>query len=128
MPTIQVSKLHSFKGHSSGIYCLELLTESSFISAGGDGQIVKWDVSSFDDGNLIAKVDAPVYGLCIDVNRLLIGESGRAVHMIDIETKSPIRSVAIKAPVFSIRRFGDQFLMGTGAGELIVFDLSLIHI
>ena len=125
MANIQINKRHSFTGHSSGIYELNSINDREFISAGGDGQIVRWNLETMDDGQVIAKVGAPVYAVCIDEDRALIGENSRAVHMISLDEAKPIRSVEIKSPIFAMERVDDKYLIGTGAGELLIFDLDL---
>ena len=125
MPDIQVLKRHSFKGHTSGIYCLQAIDDATFLSAGGDGQVVKWDLKTGADGQVIAKLDSTIYGLLVDGGNLLVGENSRAVHLIDLGTKNVIRSVEVKSPIFDIQRVGERYLVGTGAGELLCFDLNL---
>ena len=125
MPNIQVQKRHTFKGHMSGIYCLQALQESSILSAGGDGKVVKWDVENLSNGQVIAKLDSTIYALLVDENKLLVGENSRAIHMLDLITNKVLRSVEIKSPIFVIHRVANQYLIGTGAGELLCFDLEL---
>jgi len=125
MLNIQIQKRHTFKGHKSGIYCLQSIDDSSFLSAGGDGQVVKWEMKNPSDGQVIAKLDSTIYGLLVDGENLLVGENSRAIHLIDLKTKNVIRSVEIKSPIFDIQRVANQYLVGTGAGELLCFDLSL---
>ena len=125
MPHIQISKQHSFKGHNGGIFELQPVNDREFISGGGDGQVVKWNLESLEDGQVIAKVTSTIYGLLVDGSKLLIGENSRGLHLIDITTKAVLRSVEIKAPIFSMLKVKDQYLIGTGAGELFVFDLQL---
>lgn len=125
MADIQVSKRHHFEGHKSGIFDLKNSDGNSFLSAGGDGQVVKWDAENGGDGQVIAKVDSTIYAILQDNDRLLVGENSRGLHLVDIASKQPIRSVAIKSPIFSIEKLNDQYLVGTGAGELFVFDNDL---
>jgi WD40 repeat protein len=125
MQPIEISKRATFKGHSSGIFCLDALTAHEFISAGGDGQLVMWNLKKPGDGQVIARMDSTIYGLRVDGRRLLVGENGRALHMIDLDDHKVLRSVEIKAPIFAIHREADRYLVGTGAGELFVFDLHL---
>jgi len=125
MTQIQITKRANFTGHTSGIFCLQAVDECAFISAGGDGQVVQWNVQQPEEGKVIAKVNSTIYGLLADGDRLVVGENGRAIHLIDLKQNHVLRSVEIKSPVFAIHRLGDRYLVGTGAGEIFVFDTSL---
>ncbi|MCP4456596.1 MAG: WD40 repeat domain-containing protein [Cytophagales bacterium] len=125
MANIQLQKSHTFTGHTSGIFCLQAVDEYHFLSAGGDGQVVSWDLKNLFDGQIIAKLDSIIYGLLTDGDKVLIGESSRALHLLDMTNNIVLRSVEIKSPIFAIHRIGDQYLIGTGAGELLCFDLEL---
>lgn len=125
MPDIQITKRHTFTGHSSGIFDLQAINDHQFLSAGGDGQIVIWDTKTLEDGQVFAKVNSTVYSLLVDNDHLLVGENSRAIHLVRLSDKSPIRSMEIKSPIFATERIGDQYFIGTGAGELFIFDLEL---
>ena len=122
---IDVKRVHLFQGHTSGIFDLKALNEHEFVSAGGDGQVVRWSLAKPGDGQLIAKVDSTVYAICVDGERLLVAENGRGLHLLNYQSREVLRSVEIKAPIFAIERIDDRYLVGTGAGELFIFDLHL---
>lgn len=125
MLNIQIQKRHTFKGHTSGIFCLQSLSDREFLSAGGDGQIVKWNLENCQDGQVIARLDSTIYSILVDKEHLLIGENSRAIHLIDLVTRKVIRSVEVKSPIFDIHRDDDLYFVGTGAGELLCFDMNL---
>ena len=125
MLDIQIQKRHTFKGHTSGIYCLQPIDDHHLLSAGGDGQVVKWNLKNPSDGQVIAKLDSTIYGLLADHDKVLIGENSRALHLLDYSNNTVLRSIEVKSPIFDIHRFGDLYLVGTGAGELLCFDLNL---
>ena len=125
MANINIQNRHKFSGHSTGIFDLKPINECEFLSAGGDGQVVKWNVKDLKDGQVVAKVNSTIYAICVDGDRLLVGENSRAMHMIELSSKKVLRSVEIKSLVFSIERVDDYYLVGTGAGELFVFDLEM---
>jgi WD40 repeat protein len=102
--------------------------EKEFISAGGDGQVVRWNPQQPEEGKVIAKVNSTIYGLLVDGDRLVVGENSRAIHLIDLSTNKVMRSVEIKSPMFAIQRLDDRYLVGTGAGEIFVFDLSMNYL
>ncbi|MEQ9007028.1 MAG: WD40 repeat domain-containing protein, partial [Ekhidna sp.] len=53
MGTISAKKLHTFLGHNDSIYTLQELDDHRFISAGGDGMVVLWDLKLPDEGEVI---------------------------------------------------------------------------
>ena len=128
MAQLEIKKIQTFTGHTSGIFCLQSFGEEKFISAGGDGQIVKWNAADEEEGKVIAKVNSTVYGMLVDGDRLVVGENSRALHLIDLIDNKVLRSIEIKSPIFSIERVGDRYLIGTGAGEVLSFDTSLNYL
>lgn len=125
MPQVQIIKSHTFSGHSTGIFDLKAVNDHQFLSAGGDGQVVRWDVQEQADGQVIAKVSSNIYAICVDGPHLLVGENSRAIHLISMDDSQVLRSVEIKSPIFSIERIDERYFVGTGAGELFIFDLNL---
>lgn len=128
MAQIEITKKQTFGGHATGIFCLQPFGRDQFISAGGDGQIVKWSAVSEDEGKVIAKVGSTVYGMLVDGDRLVVGENSRAIHLIDLVENNVLRSIEIKSPIFAIEKVGDRYLVGTGAGEVFIFDPSLNYL
>jgi WD40 repeat protein len=125
MAQLEITKRHTFTGHTGGIFCLQSFEKDQIISAGGDGQIVKWSTGQPEEGKVIAKVNSTVYGMLTVNNRMVVGENSRALHLIDLLENKVLRSVELKSPVFVIEKVGDRFLVGTGAGEILSFDQSL---
>jgi WD40 repeat protein len=123
MQKIQVVKRFTFTGHSGSLYCLAKLGPSGFVSAGSDGQVVTWDLDAPGQGTAILKAESSVYGLHVDGSRLVVGENGKALHLV--QPPEVLRSMEIKSPIFAIHQLDGRYLVGTGAGELFVFDPSL---
>jgi WD40 repeat protein len=125
MTQIEITKRHTFTGHTSGIFCLQPYGANQFVSAGGDGQIVKWHLDEAEEGKVIAKVNSSIYGMLTAGDRMVVGENSRAIHLIDLIDNKVLRSVELKSPVFAIEKVGERYLIGTGAGEVFTFDESL---
>ena len=66
MGKIEVKKLHTFLGHNDSIYTLHGLDDHRFVSAGGDGMVVLWDLRSPDEGEVIVKIEGSVYAVTFD--------------------------------------------------------------
>jgi len=126
--TIQVQKLTTLTGHRDCIYTVGPSDEEShFISAGGDGMIVKWPLSGLENGKLIARVENSVYAFHVfkPTNRLLVGHNYEGVHEIDINEKKEVRSSKLTtAAIFDISSYKNYVLVGDGNGILTVIDYS----
>jgi len=125
---ISVVKSHTYKGHSDCLYTLEPIDSQRFISAGGDGLIVKWDVENPDNGELIVKIPASVYALSYESTRktLVVGQNFSGIHLIDIDIKKEIGSVELtESQIFDIQTTEQLILVATGDGEVIVLDWEL---
>ena len=72
VPTGQVSL--NLKGHSDSVRCLLTVGSDTVISAGADGNIIKWDISSHHHGEEVQKSAVVVHGHAVD--RLALFESG----------------------------------------------------
>lgn len=124
---IQVTKIDTFSGHRDCVYTLERSIDNEcFFSAGGDGLVVKWNLSAPDLGELIAQVGASVYAICLDTerNQLWIGQNFEGIHLIDMATKQPIKSIKLtNASIFDIKIVEQTALIGLSDGTLIVMDV-----
>ncbi len=75
-------------GHRAAVYALATAKEPGhFLSAGGDGWIVSWDVRSPENGRLLATVETQVFSLLSlpDEARWVAGDMNGGVHWIDYQ-------------------------------------------
>lgn len=126
MSPIQVSKLHAFTGHNDCVYTLApSVSDSVFFSGGGDGMVVKWDLTQPNQGELIARLPNSVYALHHDKksNLLIAGHNYEGIHLLDWQSKQEIGSLKLTpAAIFDIVTTEDDILVATGEGMLIVVD------
>ncbi|MCX2744991.1 WD40 repeat domain-containing protein [Mangrovivirga sp. M17] len=124
MSKVQVSKVHTFKGHKDCIYALEDLGDGHrFVSSGGDGMIAEWDIRDPDKGKLIAKVNRSVYALHKNEDRLVIGENFEGIHIVDLQSKKEIGSLKLSsAAYFDIQSFQGNFIVGDADGTIFIID------
>lgn len=126
MSKIQVNKLHTLTGHNDCIYALTEGSDPRFFYTGaGDGMVVEWDLDSPKDGKLIAKLPHSVYALAVDRerNQLIIGHNFEGIHVIDLLENKEIWSLKLTdQAIFDIKVFGNEILIGTGDGVLVVLD------
>lgn len=125
---VQVSKVHTFTGHSDCVYTLQQANEPHLIfSAGGDGLVVLWNLKEKGDGNLIAQLPNSVYALhyLSQGGLLVIGQNYSGIHLIDLQTKKEIASLQLtSAAIFDIQSFGNDLIVGTGDGMITIVDLE----
>lgn len=126
MSKIQVNKLHTLTGHNDCIYALTEGSDPRFFYTGaGDGMVVEWDLDRPKDGKLIAKLPHSVYALAVDRerNQLIIGHNFEGIHVIDLNENKEIWSLKLTdQAIFDIKVFGNEILIGTGDGVLVVVD------
>ncbi len=129
MSTLPVSVQNKavFTGHRDCIYSLSnSLTENLFYSAAGDGMIVRWDINNPENGELIVSVPNSVYAIrqVPGQNHFLIGQNFEGIHLVDVDTKSQIRSLKITdSQIFDIQLFENLVFIACGDGEVIIMDV-----
>lgn len=128
MSAIKVEKLHSLTGHRDCVYTIVPSGfPNLFFSGGGEGMIVKWDLTNPSEGELIARLPNSIYSLCAipDSNLLIAGHNYEGIHVLDWKEKKEVASLQItKGAIFDIRYFEKDVLVTTGEGSLIIVDLQ----
>lgn len=128
MSKINVKKLHTFLGHNDSIYTLQSLDDHRFISAGGDGMVVLWDLRSPDEGEVIIKIEGSVYALAFDVEEgfLYVGQNNEGVHKIDLAKKKEVNSIQLgNHQLFDLKIINNQIWAGLSNGEVVVLSKDL---
>lgn len=93
---LQVEKTHTCSGHNAALYALSPgQTDRHFLSAGGDGWVVEWDLDDPELGKLVASVETQCFSLCTlpDRNRIVAGNMNGGLHWIDRESPAQTRNV-----------------------------------
>lgn len=123
----------TFTGHRSGVYALAPGDRpGTFLSAGGDGQIVRWGLDRPDDGELIASVDEAVYSVHHAVNErlLFIGEQQGGLRVLDLESKREIRRMEVhRKGIFSMVPLTDGRLACAGGdGSISIWRVNGVEL
>ena len=125
---MQIAKIDTFSGHRDCVYTLEGSAESNlFFSGGGDGLVVRWNLNKPDAGELFAQVPASVYALCFDKvrNQLWVGQNFEGIHLIDVESKTEIKSIKItSSSIFDIKIHQNNAFVGLSDGTIVVMDVE----
>ena len=123
---MQVQKLDTFGGHRDCVYALERGPQpNQFFSAGGDGQVVRWQLDRPDLGELVAQVPASVYALALHpVSGLLwVGQNYEGLHLIDTVQKRETGSLKLtSAAIFDIAFHRNDAFVALSDGVVAVLD------
>lgn len=132
MSPIQVSKVHSFTGHRDCVYTLAGSNMPAiFFSGGGDGLVVKWDLTIPNEGELIATLPNSIYALhpIKDTDLIIAGHNYEGIHLLNWQQKQEAASLKItRAAIFDILTFEEDILIATGDGAVVVVDLHQLQI
>ena len=84
-----------YQGHKASIYDLIILDQNHFLSAGGDGYVVKWNIIGDDfNGQVIASVDAKVFSMCMIKDGLLtLGDMNGHLYWVDTWKKKTVKNI-----------------------------------
>ncbi len=123
---LQVQKIDTFSGHRDCVYALQPSTESKhFFSAGGDGLVVKWDLTRPDWGEVIAQIPASIYSLAYDSAKgyLWLGQNYEGIQVIDPQNKQIVHSAQLtSAALFDIQLFENQAYVALSDGVVLVIE------
>lgn len=123
---MQVQKLDTFGGHRDCVYALESGPQpNQFFSAGGDGQVVRWQLDRPDRGELMAQVPASVYALALHPTSglLWVGQNYEGLHLIDPVQKREISSLKLtSAALFAIVFHQNDAFVAMADGVVAVLD------
>ncbi len=122
----QAEKLESYTGHKDCVYnVVGHIVPNKFISAAGDGLLVEWDSTKSDLGRPLAQMKHSIYAMHIETakKRLWAAENFEGLHVIDLETKKEVASIALnKTSAFDIKSYQGTIYVGGKDGVITVID------
>jgi WD40 repeat protein len=116
-----------YTGHRASIYDLAQLDGEHFLSAGGDGYIVKWKITGDDyDGKAIASVDAKIFSMCLLTDGLIvIGDMNGHVYWVDTWKNTTLKNIPHhRKGVFSLIFHEGYVYSGGGSGLITKWDIQ----
>ncbi|MBP7513588.1 MAG: WD40 repeat domain-containing protein [Flavobacteriales bacterium] len=122
-----------FTGHRGAVYALQGTSNPNlFLSASGDGRVVRWDVRMPDHGEQVADALKPVYSMHHDGERklLFIGNSEGGLHMVDLKEGEELRHLqAHRLGIFRIIPLGkDRIVCSGGDGSISVWKVPTMEL
>jgi len=128
LPKIQVFKQAQLTGHEASVYTLAFdSSEKHFLSGGGEGWIVRWDMENPELGKLLARAQGNIYALChLPEQELLIaGNMNGGMHWIDLQDQTKSRDIQHhQKGVFAIKVWKDKVLSLGGDGMLSQWSIK----
>jgi WD40 repeat protein len=126
---IEIKKKAQLTGHNASIYTLTgYSAPKKFLSSGGDGWIVLWDIDEPDQGRLLASAESNIFSMLFleDKNWVLAGNMYGGLHWIDLTLQKNFKSVQQHSKgVFAFHRLNaGQLLSLGGEGGLTVWDID----
>lgn len=128
MSKIEVSKIATLTGHRDCVYALAPSQQPNiFFSADGNGLVAQWNLDKPEIGDMVAQVKNSVYALhyMAVTDQLLVGHNFEGIHLIDLTTKSEVKSIKVTdAQIFDIRSIHGLVLIACGDGVVIALDFD----
>ena len=122
-----------FTGHRGAVYALQGTSNPNlFLSASGDGKVVRWDMRMPDHGEQVADALKPIYSIHYDNERklLFIGNSEGGLHMVDLQEGEELRHLQThRLGIFRIIPMGrDRIACSGGDGSISVWKVPTMEL
>lgn len=128
LSTIQILKKAQLTGHKASVFALSADQETNhFLSGGGEGWIVRWDLANPEMGKLIAKAESNIYALhsLPEHDLVVAGNMNGGVHWIDLANPENNKDVQQhKKGVYDIIEVGPNLLTFGGSGMLTKWSIE----
>jgi len=125
---MHIEKLHTCTGHNAALYALAPgRTDRHFLSAGGDGWVVEWDLDDPETGKLLASVETQCFSLCSlpDGNRIVAGNMNGGLHWIDRESPDLTQNIQHhKNGAYALESIDKWLFSAGGDGFLTRWDAA----
>jgi WD40 repeat protein len=117
---LHIKKIHTCTGHRAALYALAPGRDARhFLSAGGDGWIVEWNIDDPETGRLVASVESRVFSLAKADKWLIAGNMNGGIHWIDPAEPEQTRNLLYhQKGVYAIQCIGDEVFTAGGDGML----------
>lgn len=122
---MQIERIHSCTGHRASVYALAPGRDSRhFLSAGGDGWIVEWNLDNPETGLLVASTESNIFSLCaLPDSQLAAGNMNGGLHWINLREPGKARLVqSHKKGIFDLLLIENRLFSAGGDGVLSVWN------
>ncbi len=123
---MQIKKIHTCTGHRAAIYALAPGRDARhFLTAGGDGWVVEWNLDNPENGRVIASTETQIFALhsFADRSRILAGNMNGGIHWILRDQPEQTRNVQQHHKgVYDFVEHGNALFSAGGDGLLTRWD------
>jgi WD40 repeat protein len=126
--TADMELIQELNGHRDAVYAFSPAEESRFFfSSGGDGMIVRWDLSQKNKGDLVASLPAAVYVLVFLAERKLLvaGTRGGGLYFLNLAEKKEEKLLQLEGDIFDIKYQADKRSLIAVTGKGYIYFISL---
>ncbi len=117
-----LQRTHRLTGHNAAIFALSPGFEpGTFLSAAGDGWVVRWQLDDPETGRLLARTEEQIFSLCsLPGERLIVaGTMNGGLHWIPVEDAAATRNIAHhQKGAYALLAAGEWLLSAGGDGAL----------
>ncbi len=125
---LDVCQIGRCSGHRAAIYGLAPGRDAGhFLTGGGDGWLVEWNLAAPETGQLLANVgENRIFSLCrLPENRVVVGTMTGGVHWLDLDEPERTRNIQHHTKgVFEILAVGPWVFTAGGDGCLTRWDAA----
>ncbi|MEY3195436.1 MAG: hypothetical protein RIQ78_1533 [Bacteroidota bacterium] len=123
-----IKRLHACTGHRASLYALVPgKDDRHFITAGGDGWVVEWNLDDPENGQMVANTEAQVFSLLAltDKSRLVAGNMHGGLHWLVRDRPDQTRNVQHhRRGVYDMLELGEYLFTAGGDGLLTRWDTA----
>ncbi len=130
-PIMKIKQIARLTGHRASVYALVRGSASSqFLSGGGEGWVIRWDMRDMEQATVVAKVETNIFSLLHlpKRNLLLAGNMYGGLHWVDLNKKKDVRNIAYhKNGIFDIQYVNDDIYTAGGDGKLVKWSIEAMR-
>ncbi|MGB0429470.1 MAG: hypothetical protein ACPGLV_03285 [Bacteroidia bacterium] len=115
---------HSLSAHKDCIYTCDTINTNEFYTGGGDGLLLKWDLSNTKEAYSLAKVDSSIYMIKQQNQQVIIGTNSGEIYSINTSSKKVTASTKTPKGVFTGIINDDLILLGLADGVIAWLNLN----
>ena len=128
----QANKIWSSKIHLGSIYALTEINQNEFVSAGGDGIILKWNLEKQEPPKALQKISGQIFTMKTrNEYELVVGDMNGGIHLIDLQNGILKKSIQSNAgSVFDFLIHDGILFSAHKSGKVICWNNALepIHV
>lgn len=109
------------EGHKGAVYALCVLDAATFLSAGGDGVVVRWRVEDPEHGEALIDAGEPVYCLAFDPEQgsVFVGTASGRLLIVDLASRKVTSESAHTKGIFRIQGTKDLGITCAGGDGVL---------